>query len=135
MRKFSSKLAGQQSGFTLIELVIVIVIIGILAAVAIPNLSSSAEEARKGKAMATLGALKGSWGIAYANARSSPTNVQVAAQMGDPSCSAISTTGISCVGVMVATGGTPVTFAVAAAPIASPSQISCAPADCGAASN
>ena len=133
MRKLSSKLAGQQAGFTLIELVIVIVIIGILAAVAIPNLSSSVEEARKGKAMATLGALKGSWGIAYAANRSVPTLAQVASAMGDPICAAIGTTGISCAGVMQINGSTPVTFTVGN--LSTPSGIGCAASDCGAASN
>jgi prepilin-type N-terminal cleavage/methylation domain-containing protein len=78
-----------QSGFTLVELIIVIVIVGILAAVAIPKLTDTSKSAYAGVETATVGALKSAWSSAYAVKKGVlPNAVDVAAQMADPSCTA-----------------------------------------------
>ncbi len=58
---------NNQKGFTLIELVIIIVVLGILAAVAIPRYQDITGEAREAAGRAALGSMRSGITIFYAN--------------------------------------------------------------------
>ena len=58
---------NNERGFTLIELVIIIVVLGILAAVAIPRYQDITGEAREASARAALGSMRSGITIFYAN--------------------------------------------------------------------
>lgn len=58
----------QQSGFTLIELIMVIVIVGILAAVALPRFADLQGDARHAKGQALVGSIRSASAVAHATA-------------------------------------------------------------------
>lgn len=61
----TSKKYSKNSGFSLVELAIVVVMIGVLSAVAVPVYKKNVEKARRTEAMASIGTIKTQLLIAY----------------------------------------------------------------------
>jgi general secretion pathway protein G len=75
-KKMQSKCYTKQSGFSLLEVMVVLVIIGIIASMIVPNLMGSQDTAREQKAVIDIGSLETALGMYRSQNYNYPTTEQ-----------------------------------------------------------
>lgn len=75
-KKMQSKRLIKQSGFSLLEVMVVLVIIGIIASMIVPNLMGSQDTAREQKAVIDIGSLETALGMYRSQNYNYPTTEQ-----------------------------------------------------------
>ena len=82
---------SKQNGFTLIELVMVIAVLGVLAAIAIPKFIDISGDALDASKRGMSGAVKSSHAIAIADLKTFPTVTQLATYVNGEGITAVAT--------------------------------------------